>query len=56
MPPSLDSSMSYENKQTHGIDIPSKHVFLQTMQLGVGAWRELEVQVLEQVYDLVQVT
>lgn len=48
--------MSYENKQTHGIDIPSKHVFLQTMKLGVGAWRELEVQVLEQLYDLVQVT
>lgn len=36
------SSMSYGNKQTHGIGTPSRHVFLQTMQVGVGAgenWR-----------------
>lgn len=48
--------MSYENKQAHGIDASPRHVFLQTTKLGVGAWRELEVQVLEQLCDLVQVT
>lgn len=48
--------MSYENKQTHGIDTSLRHVFLQTMKLGVAECRELEVEVLEQLYYLVQVT
>lgn len=48
------SSMSHENKQTHGIDTSSRHVFLHTMKLGVGVWRELEVQGFEQLYDRAQ--